>query len=161
MAKKSKAIFTLKDLAAKGIRISNANGLDVSEIKELKGKPKIASKKTVINGVKYDSELEAHFAQTALLVGLPFLHHAKTFTVQEGFVYRGEKVRPITYTPDFTTDKWVVEVKGFANDIWPVRRKMFLRYLYDNNFNIDFRELRNKQEIEAFIYEKINQTPAP
>lgn len=46
-------------------------------------------------------------------------------------------VRDIKYTPDFVDtlhDKWIIEIKGFANDSFPLRWKLLKRYLEDINF---------------------------
>ena len=37
------------------------------------------------------------------------------------------KVRAMTYTPDFVdpNNKWIIEVKGYANDVFPLKWKLF------------------------------------
>jgi hypothetical protein len=156
MAKKAKSFFTLKDLRKKGIKISNSNGLDIPPLSQSKQGKIRNAKKTVFNGVQYDSKLEAKFASTALMLGLPFTHHHQPYTLMEGFVYEGKKYQPTTYTPDFEGNGWIVEVKGYANDTWPLKKKMFLKHLRDNNIKVDFRVLKDSNEIESFINEKVN-----
>ena len=43
----------------------------------------------------------------------------------------GHKVRDITYTPDFVDvdGKWIIECKGFANERFPLKWKMFKELL--------------------------------
>ena len=45
----------------------------------------------------------------------------------KGYVNNAYKVRDITYTPDFVdpNGKWIIEVKGYANDVFPLKMEMF------------------------------------
>ena len=47
--------------------------------------------------------------------------------------YKGKKILPITYKPDFVSHKhkFIIETKGFvrANDSFPLRWKLFIAYL--------------------------------
>lgn len=49
---------------------------------------------------------------------------------------------PITYTPDMkvTCPSLVcyIEIKGFANDRYPIKKKMFLKWLEEKNDNIQY-----------------------
>ena len=78
---------------------------------------------------------------------IPFTYEGKTYTVLKSFEYPNEcweratrksksmidrrKVRDVKYTPDFVSDdgEWVIETKGRANESFPLRWKMFKRYL--------------------------------
>lgn len=67
------------------------------------------------------------------------------------------KVRGITYTPDFIikTEKnyYVIEIKGFRNDVYPVKLKFILNYL--ENLNIEqkkfFFEAKNLTDVIEII----------
>ena len=43
------------------------------------------------------------------------------------------KFRDITFTPDFVDpiNQWIIEVKGFANDVFPVKWKLFKKHLQE------------------------------
>jgi hypothetical protein len=51
-------------------------------------------------------------------------------------------IRSMTYLPDFTcidhdTKKgWIIEVKGYANDAWPLKWKIFKHYLEGNGYDL-------------------------
>ena len=50
-------------------------------------------------------------------------------------VNRGEKIiLPIKYTPDFIGKGFIIETKGRANESFPMRWKMFKKYInkHDN-----------------------------
>ncbi len=70
--------------------------------------------------------------------------------------YEG-KIRPVTYTNDFTIDLDPVyiylEVKGRPNDIYPLKRKMalfFLNNCFDGKIHI-FAEVHNLKQLDYLI----------
>lgn len=110
-----------------------------------------------VNGIKFRSKLEAFTYNKLLEAGISnFTYEKDKFVLQTGFESTNIsyevnsnkqfdildfKIRPITYTPDFCciNDKkegWIIEVKGFANDAFPIKWKMFKKYLVDNGYNV-------------------------
>lgn len=65
------------------------------------------------------------------------------------------KIQGLKYTPDFVFyigDKLiVVEVKGFATDKYPYQKKLFFKWLENNNPNSIFFEVHNQKQIKAAI----------
>mgnify|MGYP003987286535 FL=1 len=48
-------------------------------------------------------------------------------------INRGEKkILPIKYTPDFIGEGFIIETKGRANESFPLRWKMFKRWIQEN-----------------------------
>lgn len=110
-----------------------------------KGKQSVNSKKTIIDGITFQSGLEAYAYKKLKEAGILFQYEVRQFVLIEGFtptsasweskrgkfVAKAEKVRPITYKPDFTCPElhWVIEVKGRANELFPMRWKLFKRHL--------------------------------
>ena len=41
-----------------------------------------------------------------------------------------------TYTPDFIGDKWIIECKGYGNDIWKYKLKLFKYLMKDKDIII-------------------------
>lgn len=143
------------------------NGLKNMENKKIKN----AQKKTVDN-IQFKSVLESvcykHLAKTTL----KFAYEPKKFTIWRGEtlkntkVYlhnanrrnleepRSNKARDITYTPDFIIEykeyTIYVDVKGFTNDVYPLKRKMFLQHI-DSMENTMFFEPHNVSEILSMI----------
>lgn len=70
------------------------------------GSSKYRNVKTKINGYTFDSKKEAKRYQELLLLikagEITNLTVHPKFVLQEGFIYRGRKIQPITYTADFT-----------------------------------------------------------
>ena len=118
------------------------------------------------DGIKFRSKLEITIYKTLKEKGLnPLYEHTKCI-LQEGFrlskpywcrgiAYtnnKGEnkKVIAITYTPDFTVEYkdciLFIESKGFQNDVFPVKRKLFLKYL-ESMPNSYFMEVYSKKDL--------------
>lgn len=155
MAKKGfKPIFTLDQLAKRGITIINDNGLFKGDKKDNR---KVKSIPTVFNGIKYKSKLEAFFAKEMTFRGIPFEYEAISFQTIEGFKYNGEKIQGVKYTPDFSGKGWLVEIKGRANEQFSIRKKLFLKYLVDNDIIVDYRILKTEPEILDFINQKFSK----
>lgn len=95
------------------------------------------------NDITFKSKLEASVYRHLLQAGFSPAYEEVTFTIWEGFKptvpFYGKqglnmkKLISITYTPDFTfcyEDKFIIlEVKGFQNDLFPYKFKMFRKLL--------------------------------
>lgn len=69
------------------------------------------------------------------------------------FTFGGKKYRPMTYLPDFVGDNFVIECKGYPNEAWPLREKLFRYYLYSNNIGVNFYIVHNQKEVDKLIKE--------
>jgi hypothetical protein len=114
------------------------------------GKPKVRSKKTKYNGIEFKSQLEVDMYQALESIGLKPKYEPQHFCVSDGFVYHGEfykntkgrkdvhlgqkLIQPITYTPDFVDHdlKFIIETKGQPNESFPLRWKLFMKYMNEN-----------------------------
>ena len=100
----------------------------------------------VYKGIKFRSQLELFTYRKLEDADIDALYEKKKYVLQEGFRYSATvyephktkgyiptttKIRDITYTPDFVDPhgRWIIEVKGFANDVFPLKWKMFKNYL--------------------------------
>jgi hypothetical protein len=111
--------------------------------KRKKGKSISKAKKYFYNGQEYKSGLEVYMAKVLTENKIKFEYESKKFILQEGFHFdleswerqanskgefkdRGDtKVREISYTPDFVGDGFIIETKGYANESFPMKYKMF------------------------------------
>ena len=117
-----------------------------------KGKIRNATK-VVYDGIKFDSKLDMWMYEALKKNELPFTYSTQRFTIVDGFEYKGKKYLPITYKPDFVSDKFIIECKGFGNELFPMRWKLFKRYLMLNNLDYDLYICKNKKEINDLIYD--------
>jgi len=118
--------------------------------KRKKGKSIVKTKKTFpFKGVTYKSGLEKNMAMLLDEAGILFKYEPTSFEVVEGFTFdfdcyerqangkgdminRGrKKIQPIKYTPDFIGDGFIIETKGYANETFPLRWKLFKKMLSD------------------------------
>ena len=121
--------------------------------------------KTTSQGIDFKSHLEAMIYKTLLEHGITPAYESRTFSfvpklrptipffnrISKVFGLDMKPLQPITYTPDFTFEYngilVIIEAKGFENDIYPVKRNLFRRYLEDLNTPAIFFEVRTKKEL--------------
>lgn len=85
--------------------------------------PKYNAKSIVVDGIRFDSMIEAQFYQENKD---QIISIQPVFLLQEGFVKHGKKRQPITYKADFTMDNGdVIDIKGMATEVANIKRKMF------------------------------------
>tara|TARA_R100001129_G_scaffold112810_1_gene77793 strand:- start:458 stop:904 length:447 start_codon:yes stop_codon:yes gene_type:complete len=133
-----------------------------------KGRTKVKNaKKSIYDGKEFKSNLELYcykqLEQSEILVE----YEENTFTIFPAMVYplacyegtqkklynKGSKIRPITYTPDFVdpNGKFIIETKGYANESFPLRWKLFKKHLKDNNHHYVLFMPRNKKQVDETI----------
>ena len=128
---------------------------------------------TEYDGITFKSKLEVTIYKALKEKGLNPLYERTRFILQEGFrpskpyfikgvcpstVNGYAKIIQITYTPDFEVkynDKILyIEVKGRQNDTYPIKRKLFLKFI-DDVPNMYFIEVYSKKDLlnslEQFI----------
>lgn len=121
--------------------------------------------KTTESGIVFKSETEARLYKALVAEGFDPLYEKATFTLSErirptipffnrikGLLGLDMKpVQAITYTPDFTFEYngtlIVIEVKGFENDVFPVKRNLFRKHLETLSQPSMFFEVRTKKEL--------------
>lgn len=125
----------------------------------------------IIDGINFKSKLEGYCYQQLKANGIPFRYEQDSFILIDAFSFpndswekgkeKGKKVfkkanptiRAITYKPDFTNldDGWIIECKGMMTDTFPIRWKLFKRYIVENNLTYDLYMPRNKKQIEETV----------
>ena len=106
---------------------------------------KYGNKKTIIDGISFDSKKEAsrYLVLKDMLKNkeIEDLELQPKFLLQDSFKYKGKTERKIYYIADFCyiqKSKIVVEdVKGKKTDVYKLKRKLFL-YKYSD---IEFKEV--------------------
>jgi hypothetical protein len=63
----------------------------------------------------------------------------------------GKKILPIKYTPDFIGNDFIIECKGRANESFPLRWKLFKKYLSDNKLYFRLYKPQNQKECDKVI----------
>ena len=129
----------------------------------------VRAKKVTYDGIKFASGLEKYMYIALKKAKIKAKYEGKTYTIQEGFVFNNEsyerqsngkgelvnrgckKILPIRYTPDFISDSFIIECKGRANESFPMRWKMFKKYVNDNLKHVTLYKPQNQKECDEVI----------
>lgn len=88
---------------------------------------------TEIDGIKFRSKLEAYTYTLLKKNKINAEYEKHKYELIPAFTYMGEKIRAITYTPDFVGDTFIIECKGFPNETFPIKWKLFKFILNQKN----------------------------
>jgi hypothetical protein len=95
---------------------------------------KYGAKKTVIDGITFDSKTEGqyylHLKERQSRGEILTFHLQPIFTLQEGFRKEGKLYKPILYVADFEVihldeSTEIIDVKGFETPDFKIKRKLF------------------------------------
>ena len=129
----------------------------------------VRSKKVTFDGIKFASGLEKYMYIALKKAKIKAKYEGETYTVQEGFEFKNEsyerqsngkgelvnrgnkKILPIKYTPDFVSDSFIIECKGRANESFPIRWKMFKKYVNINLKHVTLYKPQNQKECDEVI----------
>ncbi len=129
----------------------------------------VRSKKVTFDGIKFASGLEKYMYKALKSAKISATYEGATFEVQEGFMFntdsyerqangkgaminRGQKkILNIKYTPDFVNDSFIIECKGRANESFPLRWKMFKKYVNKHLKHVTLYKPQNQKECDEVI----------
>ena len=129
----------------------------------------VNSKKITVDGITFASGLEKYMYQVLKKAKIKAKYEGATYEVFSGFDFpntsiercangkgeyknRGEKkILPIKYTPDFVGDDFIIECKGIANESFPLRWKMFKKYVSKNLPHVIIYKPQNQKECDETI----------
>lgn len=106
-------------------------------------------------GIHFRSKLECYTYEALISAGIRAKYEPKHFTLLNKFEYLGEKIRPITYLPDFIgtykNKKFIIECKGLIGDSFPLRFKLFKYYLKRHKSKYKCYLVRNHKQVSEMI----------
>ena len=129
----------------------------------------VVSKKVTYDGIKFASGLEKYMYQALKNAKIHAIYEGATFELQEGFMFnidsyerqgngkgaminRGQKkILNIKYTPDFVSPSFIIECKGRANESFPLRWKMFKKYVNWKMKHVTLYKPQNQKECDEVI----------
>ena len=99
-------------------------------------------------GKHFRSTLEAQTAKTLDELGISYQYEEKKIILQEGFrcPYQKEKVRDLTYTPDFIIGPIMLECKGFETPEWKIKKKLLFKWLINNEPETIFYQIHDAKK---------------
>ena len=129
----------------------------------------VRSKKVTFDGITFASGLEKYMYIALKKAKIHAVYEGATFELQEGFIFDNEsferqsngkgdmvnrgskKILNIKYTPDFVSDTFIIETKGRANESFPLRWKMFKKYVKVNLPSVTLYKPQNQKECDKVI----------
>lgn len=106
-------------------------------------------------GLHFRSKLECYTYEAFMKAGIPVEYEPKHFTLLDKFEFNKEKIRAITYLPDFIgnykNNKFVVECKGMITESFPLRWKLFKYYLKRHRSKCKCYMVRNHKQVDEMI----------
>ena len=137
------------------------------KVKRKKGP--VVAKKVIYDGVTFASGLEKYMYKALKDAGIDFEYEGRTFELLPSFTFenasiekqsngkgdfinRGnKKVLNLKYTPDFIGKDFIIETKGRANESFPLRWKLFKKWMMDNNDNRTLYKPQKQSECDITI----------
>jgi hypothetical protein len=134
-----------------------------------KKKGPVRSKKVTFDGIQFASGLEKYMYIALKKAKIKAKYEGATFVLQEDFKFdidsyerqangkgdminRGQKkIQNIKYTPDFVSDSFIIECKGRANESFPIRWKMFKKYVKEHLKCVTLYKPQNQKECDLVI----------
>ena len=129
----------------------------------------VRAKKVTYDGIKFASGLEKYMYVALKKAKIKAKYEGQTYIIQEGFIFKNEsyerqsngkgelvnrgckKILPIKYTPDFISDSFIIECKGRANESFPMRWKLFKKYVNTNMKHVTLYKPQNQKECDEVI----------
>lgn len=107
----------------------------------------------IVDGIKFRSKLESYTYKKLKEANIYADYEQHRYELLPAFEFSGKKIRAITYLPDFVGHDFIIECKGFPNEAWPLREKLFKYYM--NRFlpNHRFYLVHTQKEVDAMIDE--------
>lgn len=107
----------------------------------------------VYNGIKFRSKLETYTYKKLKEANIEAEYEPIHFELIPKFEYQGEKVRAMTYLPDFVGKDFIIECKGLIGDSFPLRWKIFKYTLMKQNSNYKLYLVRNQKQVDELVKE--------
>lgn len=108
-------------------------------------------------GLHFRSKLECYTYEAFINAGIPVQYEPKHFELLPKFEYQQEKIRAMTYLPDFIGNGFIVECKGLMGDSFPLRWKLFKYYLKKHRSKMKCYLVRNHKQVDEMIQELLSQ----
>jgi hypothetical protein len=121
------------------------------------------------DNIAFSSGLEKYMYQALKKAKVKAEYEGQTYTLIDGFEFetasyerqsngKGEfvdrgnkKILPIKYTPDFVGDGFIIETKGRANESFPMRWKLFKRFINRSYPHVTLYKPQNQKECDQVI----------
>ena len=129
----------------------------------------VRSKKVTVDGIQFASGLEKYMYLALKEAKIYAEYEGATFILQDSFVFKNEsyekqsngkgefknrgekKILNIKYTPDFISSSFIIECKGRANESFPIRWKMFKKYVNHKMKHVTLYKPQNQKDCDEVV----------
>ena len=129
----------------------------------------VRSKKVTFDGITFASGLEKYMYMALKKAKIYAEYEGMTFVLQKDFMFdidsyerqangkgdmvnRGQKkIQNIKYTQDFISPSFIIECKGRANESFPIRWKMFKKFVKNEMLHVTLYKPQNQKECDKVV----------
>ena len=129
----------------------------------------VRAKKVSFDGIDFASGLEKYMYMALKKAKIRSKYEGETFVLLNGFHFENEsyerqsngkgdyanrgnkRILPIKYTPDFIGEDFIIEIKGRANESFPMRWKLFKKLVSEQFPNITLYKPQNQTECDRTV----------
>ena len=108
---------------------------------------------TEYDGMRFRSKLESKVAKYLKDNNISFEYEPFRLCLLPSMIYDGQTLKSVHYTPDFKCGDFLIEVKGYPNDSWSLKRKLIISTIEKNNLHYKFREIHNITDLQEVLME--------
>ena len=134
-----------------------------------KKKGPVIAKRVQCDGITFASGLEKYMYLALKQAKIQADYEGQTYVLQDSFSFnsgcyekqsngkgdykdRGNKtIQSVKYTPDFIGNGFIIECKGRANESFPIRWKMFKKYVNENLPHVTLYKPQNQKDCDETI----------
>ncbi len=129
----------------------------------------VRAKKTTVDGIQFASGLEAYMYKALKEAGVQAEYEGVKYELIPSFDFKNKvyerqangkgeykdrgskKILKISYTPDFTGTGFIIECKGRANESFPIRWKLFKKYVSERLRGVTLYKPQNQKECDETV----------
>ena len=129
----------------------------------------VRAKKVICDGITFASGLEKYMYKALKKAKIKADYEGQTYTLIDGFEFKtssyerqsngkgdfvdrgNKKILPIKYTPDFISNEFIIECKGRANESFPIRWKLFKKFINRRYPRVTLYKPQNQKECDMVI----------
>ena len=129
----------------------------------------VRSKKVIVDNIEFKSGLEAYMYKALKAAKIKAKYEGVSYELIPSFDFKnkcyerqanskgeyrnrgGKAIRKVTYTPDFTGDNFIIECKGRPNESFPIRWKLFKKYVSERLRGVTLYKPQNQKQCDETV----------
>ena len=129
----------------------------------------VRSKKVIVDKIEFKSGLEAYMYKALKQANIKAKYEGVKYEITPSFDFKNKcyerqsngkgeykdrgskKILKISYTPDFTGRGFIIECKGRANESFPIRWKLFKKYVSERLRGVTLYKPQNQKECDETV----------